>query len=136
MSKLSGIEGKWLYTRKWGNNLFCFLWLLTEGHTDKDRRFQVYWHMVKACFIHTRLSTSSCQSLCACVQCMRDTHIHHLRLLLVLSQLCCVLLFPVWMYTDVWEIITNLHKVGPHTRTHTHTHTHTRNTYTCSRQVV
>lgn len=44
-------------------------------------------------------------------KCMRDTHIHHLRLLLVLSQLCCVFLFPVWMYTDVWDIITTLHKV-------------------------
>ncbi len=28
-----------------------------------------------------------------------------------LSQLACVLLFPIWMYTDVWTIITTLHKV-------------------------
>jgi solute carrier family 35 protein E1 len=44
-------------------------------------------------------------------KCMRETRIHHLRLLLVISQFCCLFLFPVWMYTDVWQIITNLHKV-------------------------
>ena len=60
------------------------------------------------------------------MQCMREIHIHHLRLLLVISQLGCMFLFPVWMYTDVWQIITHLHQVyikGTHARTHTHTHT-------------
>ena len=42
---------------------------------------------------------------------MHETHIHHLRLLLVISQLACMFLFPLWMYTDVWQIITQLHKV-------------------------
>ena len=45
------------------------------------------------------------------VQCMRELRIHHLRLLLILSQLSCMFLFPLWMYTDVWQIITHLHKV-------------------------
>ena len=45
-------------------------------------------------------------------QCLRDVRIHHLRLLLVLCQIATVVLFPVWMYTDVWYIITQLHKVG------------------------
>ena len=45
------------------------------------------------------------------LQCMREIKIHHLRLLLLISQLCCLFLFPIWMYTDVWQIITNLHKV-------------------------
>jgi len=44
-------------------------------------------------------------------KCMKEVHIHHLRLLLLLSQLSCILLFPFWMYTDVWELITQLHKV-------------------------
>lgn len=44
-------------------------------------------------------------------KCMKEVHIHHLRLLLLLSQLCCLFLFPIWMYTDVWDIITQLHKV-------------------------
>lgn len=45
------------------------------------------------------------------MQCMKDIHIHHLRLLLVLSQLACVMLLPIWLYTDLWDILTNLHKV-------------------------
>ena len=45
-------------------------------------------------------------------QCMKEVHIHHLRLLLLLSQLSCIFLFPFWMYTDVWELITQLHKVS------------------------
>ena len=45
------------------------------------------------------------------LQCLRDVRIHHLRLLLVLCQIATVLLFPIWMYTDVWYIITQLHKV-------------------------
>lgn len=45
------------------------------------------------------------------LQCMREIRIHHLRLLLVISQLGCMMLFPIWMYTDVWQIITHLHKV-------------------------
>ena len=53
-----------------------------------------------------KLTHSSCV-----IQCLRDVHIHHLRLLLVLGQIASVLLFPVWMYTDVWDIITQLHKV-------------------------
>lgn len=44
-------------------------------------------------------------------KCMRELRIHHLRLLLVLSQLSCMFLFPLWMYTDVWQIITHIHKV-------------------------
>ena len=42
---------------------------------------------------------------------MREVHIHHLRLLLTISQLASMMLFPVWMYTDVWQIITLLHRV-------------------------
>ena len=45
---------------------------------------------------------------------MQEIRIHHLRLLLVLSQLACMFLFPMWMYTDVWQIITQLHRVRQH----------------------
>jgi solute carrier family 35 protein E1 len=44
-------------------------------------------------------------------KCMREIRVHHLRLLLVISQLSFLFLFPIWMYTDVWQIIANLHKV-------------------------
>lgn len=42
---------------------------------------------------------------------IREVRIHHLRLLLVLTQISVLLLFPIWMYTDVWNIIINIHKV-------------------------
>ncbi len=42
---------------------------------------------------------------------MKDIHIHHLRLLYALSQLACMLLLPIWLLTDVWDIVANLHKV-------------------------
>ena len=45
-------------------------------------------------------------------QCMREAHIHHQRLLHAISQSACFFLFPFWMYIDVWDIISQLHKVG------------------------
>ena len=42
---------------------------------------------------------------------MKDIHIHHLRLLFTLSQLVTMILFPIWLLTDAWDIVTNLHKV-------------------------
>ncbi|KAL5486649.1 hypothetical protein EMCRGX_G019157 [Ephydatia muelleri] len=44
-------------------------------------------------------------------KCMREAHIHHQRLLLVLSQAACFFLFPFWMYMDVWDLTSQLHKV-------------------------
>jgi solute carrier family 35 protein E1 len=42
---------------------------------------------------------------------MREVHMHHLRLLLTLNQLATLFIFPVWMYTDAWSIISNAHKI-------------------------
>lgn len=35
---------------------------------------------------------------------MKELHYHHLRLLLTISQVAGIVLFPVWMFTDAWEL--------------------------------
>lgn len=35
---------------------------------------------------------------------MKELHYHHLRLLLVISQIAGIVLFPIWMFTDAWEL--------------------------------
>ena len=43
---------------------------------------------------------------------MREVQINHLRLLLLLTQLATIFLFPSWMYFDVWSIVNNVYKVN------------------------
>ncbi|XP_011405219.1 PREDICTED: solute carrier family 35 member E1-like [Amphimedon queenslandica] len=42
---------------------------------------------------------------------MREVQINHLRLLLLLTQLATIFLFPTWMYFDVWNIVNNVYKI-------------------------
>lgn len=38
---------------------------------------------------------------------MKELHYHHLRLLLVISQIAGIVLFPIWMFTDAWELCSS-----------------------------
>lgn len=44
-------------------------------------------------------------------KCMKDVQIHHLRLLLLLSQISCFVLLPIWLYTDAWTISLKAHEI-------------------------
>jgi len=39
-------------------------------------------------------------------QALKELHIHHLRLLLVICQVAGIVLFPIWMFTDAWELVS------------------------------
>jgi solute carrier family 35 protein E1 len=38
---------------------------------------------------------------------LHDTGIHHLRLLHILGRLALVMFFPVWLYFDFWNLVTD-----------------------------
>ena len=42
---------------------------------------------------------------------MKELHYHHLRLLLVISQIAGIVLFPIWMFTDAWELCSHFNNV-------------------------
>ena len=42
---------------------------------------------------------------------MKELHYHHLRLLLVISQIAGIVLFPIWMFTDAWELCSRSNNV-------------------------
>ena len=45
-------------------------------------------------------------------QALKELHIHHLRLLLVICQVSGIVLFPIWMFTDAWELVSAPHNVN------------------------
>ncbi|XP_065904535.1 solute carrier family 35 member E1-like [Dysidea avara] len=45
---------------------------------------------------------------------LKELHLHHLRLLLVICQVAGIVVFPIWMFTDAWELVSAPHNYFQH----------------------